>query len=222
MGRSHKAYALIAIHAGRAVGMNHLPTVAAAARMSDSRRAGLAARVADNPKAVKLRDEVYGEMERRIRDPGYNPEQVGEWFRANVGPISRSSMYRLADHLRLQDMHVRESAELAKAYMEMAGESTDDVLAAGNRLAAQYLFQLFLELNTSAGEKPDVGKVAKVVSALGSLQKTRAETEILQIKLAELRQKFDDQVRRAKAASSDGKLTDEMIDQVRKAVFGSV
>jgi len=107
--------------------------------------------------------------------------------------------------------------------MELAAsEGADGVFGAATQRAGQLIFQLLMELRSEdlAGDKPDPIKVIRTFEALAKLQKARAETEILNVKLRELRDSFDMATKRAAASSADGKLSAEQIGEIRRVVFG--
>ena len=99
MRGDYKTYDLIAIHAGRHVGLR-LPTLDQASARSAEERAVLVKKVADSKRARKKRDELYVDFERRLRDAGYKGDQVWRWFQKTYGPISRSSIFRARAMLR--------------------------------------------------------------------------------------------------------------------------
>ena len=218
-----KAYDLVAIHAGRQAGLD-LPDAAAATAMADDVRRVLVAKVADSPDAVKLRDELYVDLERRLRDPGYSGQQVWQWFQKTYGPIGRTSIYRARAALRAQESAIAEIAAQARAYIDLAEESgADDVFRAASRRAGQLIFQLLMEANADRlGGRMNVNKLNGIVVSLAKLQKSRAETDLIAEKLAELRRRFDEQMAAATAKRPDGRLTDADIAEAREAIFGKV
>ncbi len=221
-----KAYDLIAVHAGLTLGLR-LPPLGEAAKLSRRELNDLAALVADDSDAAKLRDELYLEFERRLRDPGYTGAKLMEWFEETYCPIGRSSMYRAMGSARANMTRIRESNEIARAYMEITREEgPSGVFDAATELAGEYMFHAFYELNVpldpDTGQpktKPDMVKVSKLINALAKLQKSRAETEQTEHKTAQMKA-FDEQVNAAKGKKKSGKFTQADIDELRKAVFG--
>ncbi len=221
MRSEFKAYDLIAVHAGLACGLN-LPSVSEAAALSADGLAALCGRVAEDADSASLRDKLTLEFERRLRDPAYSGHAVAEWFRDTYGPIGRSSIYRTAASLRCQESRIAECAAQAQAYVDLAADSgADAVFAAGSGRAGQLIFQLLMETNAAAlsGEM-NLDKLHKIVSALAKLQKSRAETELLGEKIDQMRRKFDKAAKVAATKAAGGALTDDMIAEVRRAVFG--
>ncbi len=221
-----KTYDLIAIYAGRQAGLQKLPTVAQAAKLPEEDRQVLVAKVADSKKAAKLRDKLVMEFEHRLRDPGYNGEQIWDWFKSTYGPIGRSSIFRVRAKLRVHESRIAEISQQAEAFVQLADESGGQKIEkAATRRAAQLYFQLLMQLDAEdlAGVRGDPKKIVAIIDSLAGLRRTGAQTNLLEQRLAETRQNFDRQIAAAqrKAKSRDGKLTPEMIQKVREAVFGS-
>lgn len=220
-----KAYDLIAIHAGRKAGVA-LPTVAAAGKLPREQRQELVAKVASTAKARKVRDGLFVDFERRLRDSGYSGDQVWEWFKSAYGPIARSSIYRARGALRAQESRISEVSEQARAYMKLADEGgAEGVFGAATRRAGQLYFQLLMELTGDdlEGLRARPEKIIQLVDSLGSLQRARAQTNLLNQKLAEMRRKFDEEIAAAQRRSGrrDKAITPEMLKRVRETVFGS-
>jgi len=214
-----KAYDLIAVHAGRAVGMA-LPAVAEASGMKAEDLNALVARVADNPEAVEKRDELCMEFDRRLSDASYTGDHVHEWFERTYGPIGRNSIYRARGAVRAATSEVTQIAAEAKAYSDLAAAEGGDAMYGAVRLRYnQLVFQLLMELRSGDlnTDKPEV--VARILNSLAKVQKSGAETEMIRHKLGEMRNEFDSQVKRATSAG-DGKLSAEDIAAIRSAVFG--
>ncbi len=226
MQSEYKSFDLIAIHAGRQAGQKHLPTVAEASiKLSRVQRKALVAKVADNPKAVEIRDELFIDFERRLRDSGYGGDKIWQWFQKTYGPIARSSIYRPRAEYRAQNSRIQEIAAEARAYMELATEEgADGIFDAATQRAGQLYFQLLMALNSDDLEgirsKPE--KIIQLIDSLGALQRSRAQTDLLKQKVAEMTSKFDQQVKAAQARSKrgDGSITPEMLQKIRKKVFG--
>jgi len=217
-----KSFDLLAIHAGRKAGLK-MPPAAEAAGLPAEKLAELTRQVADDRKACALRDKLYVDYERRLRDSAYSGDQVWQWFAKTYGPIGRTSIYRARAALRANESRIAETAAQAQAFVDLAeAEGADGVFAGATQRAGQLIFQLLYQLRSEDLDTDDPAKIAKILNALGSLQKARVETQLIKAKCDELRRKFDRQIAAAKGKTRDGKLTDEMIDQVRKAVFGSV
>ncbi len=227
MQGEYKSFDLIAIHAGLAAGMEHLPTVAEASiKLSRVQRKALVAKVADNPKAVEIRDELFIDFERRLRDSGYGGDKIWQWFQKTYGPIARSSIYRPRAEYRAQNSRIQEIATEARAYMELAAEEgADGIFDAATLQAGQIYFQLLMSLTGEdlKGIKADPKKIIQLIDSLGALQRSRAQTDLLKQKVAEMTQKFDQQIAKAQARSKrgDGSITPEMLQKIRKTVFGS-
>ena len=219
-----KSYDLVAISAGRKAGLKGMPLAARAARLDRETREKLVAAVADSPAAVELRDEMFAEFERRLRDSGYGGDQVWQWFLKTYGPIGRTSIYRARASLRAQESRITEVAADAQAYADLAAaEGADAVFDGASLRAGQLMFQLLYMTKAEDFQTTDIGKVAKIITALGKLQKSRAETDMIREKLADVRRKFDAEVKAAqgrKAKGGSGKLDATDIDAIRKAVFG--
>lgn len=220
--KNHKAYDLIAIHAGAVCGLA-VPPAAEAAAVSVDERNRWVELVADDSDSAKLRDELYVDFDRRLRDSGYGGDAVWDWFKETYGPIGRASIFRARAALRAAESRVAEVAADARAYMDLAtAEGADGVFGAATQRAGQLIFQLLMELNASdlGADNPDPAKVAKILNALAKLQKARAETDMIRHKLAEIQKEFDEQVNAKTKKTSDGKLSPEAIADIRKAVFG--
>jgi len=207
--KDFKAYALIAVHAGRRAGLP-LPTVAEASALDDLAMHALDRKIADSPAARKIRDELWAEFERRLREPQYTGDDVWEWFQKSYGPISRASIYRARADIRASDSRVAECRDQAEAYVAAAGDGGGEkVLQAAMDRAGQIFFQILMELDSSraAGEPADWGQIGKLVDSLSNLRRSRAQADLMQLRVAEMNKAARAQVDLAAAKAGPKGLT---------------
>ncbi len=222
----YTSYDLLAIKAGRAAGLK-LPTVAAAAKLTATARKAIVAKVADSKKAVKIRDKMFVDFERRLLDAnGYTGDHIVKWFRKEIGPIGRSGIYRARAALQAAGSRIAEISAQAQAFMSQVSESGPDaVFDAATQRAGQLYFQLLMELDAEdlSGLKAEPAKIITLIDSLGSLQRSRAQTKLLDQKVVAMTRSFDAEMKRIqrKTKGKSGALTPAMIQQVREAVFGS-
>ncbi len=209
--RHSKAYDALAICAGRQVSMNR-PT---------------AKRVAEDENARSLRDAIWLDYERKLRDDKtYRIDDVWAWLSdPDRGvTVGRSSVHRDRRALLQRERTVVLAAAKAAAVLDAAKASgQSDILKGGRHLAAQLIFNTLSELPESALEDMEPAQVLRLVDSLSKLSKASAETDLITAKLAELRKKFDEAITatQRKISKGDGKLSDKQIQKIREAIFGS-
>lgn len=185
MRTDHRAYELVALEAGRRAGLAAMPPRDTVAGLDAEAMKGLLARVADERGAVQIRDELTADLDRRLRDSGYTGDQVHEWFVGQYGPIGRASIYRARATVRAADSRIAETAEQARAFVELAeAEGADGVFAGATKRAGQLMFQLLYQ---AEAKDIKVDDLYRIVIGLAKLQKARAETEVLREKVSEIR-----------------------------------
>jgi len=181
--------------------------------------------VAEDPAARDVRDAIWDEYERVLRDTNtYSLDAIVAWLNERAVDGARSSVQRDRKALLSKERAITLRAEKARAVIEAVEASGEhDVLRGGRVLAGQLIFQALSELPADALEELSPGGVLKMVRELSYLSKTHAETDLLQQKVAEMRRAFDEELAAAKrkAGAAAGGITDEMIADVRRAVFGS-
>ncbi len=209
--RHSKAYDALAICAGRQAGMNR-PT---------------AKRVAGDDDARPLRDVIWQEYERMLRDDQtWTLDAILAWLKdPDRGvKVGRSSVHRDRLAILQRERTIALAAAKANAVLKAATESGEsDILRGGRLVAAQLIFGTLAELPETALEGMEPAQVLRMVDSLSKLSKAHAETDLINAKLEELRRKFDKAIKAAqkKISRGDGRLSDKQIQNIREAVFGS-
>lgn len=221
-GRSdHKAYHLIAIEAGRRCGVS-MPTVAEVESLTYSEIGELTKAIADCPAAAELRDELFADFERRLRDPGYNGMQVHEWFEGEYGHVACSSMYRTRASLMAAESRITEIAAQARAFVDASvSEGADEVFTAANKRIGQLMFQLLMEADAaslSEGKSLNISKFTSLASSLAKLQASRAQAELNRERVAAMKREIKTEVEKATAATGTVTRQEvfEMIDRIMR------
>jgi len=217
----HKAYDLIAVHAGRKAGLKGMPSAARAGKLSVGELSAVVATVADNKAAAKLRDEMALEFDRRCRDGGYDGDQVHAWFVKTHGPLGRSSVFRARAALRAVDSRIGECSAQAQAFLQLAeAEGARSIFAGATQRASQLLFQLLFSARPEDITMDDWDKVSKIMGALAKLQKASAETEMIQTRLAAIRKGAKAEVDRATQGGQQALTRDTVYELIDKVMRG--
>jgi len=178
--------------------------------------------VASDDHAVQLRDSLWSDYERQLRDAKtYTLETIREWLAEQNSQTSISGVHRdrraLLDRERIMTL----AAGKARAVIEAATESGEHNFLKGGRLiAGQLLFNALGNLSSESLDGMTPPQILRMIDSLGGLSKVHAETDLLIMKLDELKRKFDEQVAATKTRRSGGEVTAEDIAEIRKAVFG--
>ncbi|MFB3893235.1 MAG: phage protein Gp27 family protein [Phycisphaerae bacterium] len=217
------AFDLIAISAGLRCGLK-VPTCEQISALREPQRDVWLAKVAEDPKAAALRDELCADFERRLRDPAYTVDSLTEWFTDQYGPIGRTSIYRAMDAYLSYDAKLIEQAQAAKQFAEVFAASGGDKLGEAARMQAQQLYFDFLRTLSRADladAKGDSARIVRIIDSLARLQQAGAQTELLQQKVAQMRRAFEAEMQAvARKTAGGGRITDEMIHEAGQKIFG--
>jgi len=199
------------------------PRLALAAAARVGLKAATAERVAESPEARDVRDALWADYERMLGDKNtYTLEAMRTWLKdegvkASISAIARDRAPVLARRRRLEIAPAKVREFLAAT----ADSSTGEVLEAARKRSADLLFEFLLKIPVEGIEKTDVTDLRLLGKAVASLSTADAQTQILQQRIAEMRDAFDAKVKAARKGRKGKALTDEDIAEVRKAVFGS-
>ena len=214
--RHSKAYDLLALHAGREVGL-----FSQAARASGGKRSSKVAgtkRVAEDENACRVRDELWMEYERRLRDDQtYKLRDIEAWLTDRDATVAGSSVHRDRTAILAAERAVTLRAQLARRVLEAAGDGAEsDVFAAGRVLAGQVIFSALNGMPIDALEElsAEPAKVVKMIEALGKLSKAHADVGLIDAKLAEIRKATKAEVASAADAAGEKGLTREDVYKI--------
>lgn len=169
------------------------------------------------------RDVLWAEYDRMLSDEKtYSLRNLRDWLAEQGVHTSMSTVER--NRRRLRDE--RRRRELANARVRDLIEATSGMNAEGLLSAAQkqglnILFEMLMKMNLDGLQDLKVSSMLRAIELTGYLAKTRAETELSQQRLADLRKRFDDAVAAKSATRKDGRLTADEIGEIRSEVFGS-
>jgi|GEM_PF-3097453 len=217
--RASKAYKLLAVHAAHEAGVK-LP---ARASRDDWLKAA-----AENDAACELRGRLWDAYEARLRDARtYELDDIAAWLAEKSIRVARSSIHRDRQAMARELERFRWAATKARATIDAATEAGEsDLLRAGRLAAGQLLFDALMDLTPQSLAALDAKQILRLIEVQAKLSTAHAQSDLLGEKLAEMRRKFDEQVAAAKrkaaakgAAGGDA-FDDEMIQQIRRAVFG--
>lgn len=206
--RHSKAYDALAVCAGRSAGMKR-PT---------------AKRVAADENARSLRDALWQEYERMLRDDQtWRIDDIWDWLKdpERGVKVGRSSVHRDRKALQQRERTIALAAAKAQAVLKAATETGEhDVLRGGRVLAAQLIFGTLAELPETALEGMEPAQVLRLVDSLSKLSKAHAETDLINAKLAEkaeqAKAEIDKVVKKAKGGRPGRKEIYAAIDRVMK------
>lgn len=186
---------------------------------------------AEDPAAAPIRDALWLEYERRLRDDkSYSISDVAEWLGEQVAAdlashgvkIGRSSVHRDSQAIHAKERVFRLAHEKATALLDGLEDGAEhDVLKSGRMVAAQLLFDALSNLPAAGLEDMTNPQIINMIEVLGKLSKANAETDLINQKLAEARRRFDEQMKAA-LAKGKGRLTDEDLAEAREIIFGKV
>ena len=208
--RRSNPYDALALYAGGLAGMKK-PTPKA---------------VAENKEAHAIRDSVWEEYERMLRDTQtYSLKAIVEyWADPKRGVrLGHSSVHRDRLALTEQERRITLIAAKTRATIEAAGEGgAGGALDGARLLASQLLFSALGDLSADALGGLTGPQILQMLKTLGYLSKTDAEANLMAEKVREMQQRFDKQIAAvAKDVNAgDGRLTDEQIAELRRVVFG--
>ncbi len=230
MSQPQKAYQLLAAVAGKQTALK-LPVLDDPAEPDDWLTA-VAEKVANSKRACKVRDNLWCDLERRLRDAtSYSVSSLMSWVNDLAAEhlsgegirVGRSSLHRSRVKILEAEKAISLRAKLAGAVIDAAGRRGEaDVFKAGRILAGQLIFEALDALPVDALDRLKPHQFVGLMDVLGRLSKQHVETDILSAKLAEVRRKFEEQIAAAQAKTTDGKLTPEMIQEAKESIFGQV
>jgi len=219
-----KVYDELAIVAGREAGIVSTEQ-ARAATTDDDVAAQLARDVAQDKATRAQRDELWAELERRLRDTHtYTLDDIHAWLEASGAHIGRTSVHRARLRLLANERAIRQRAELARAVIEAAGDGgANDILTAGMQVAAQHVFDALNAMPPIAAENMTVSQMLNLLEITGRLHTARAQADYTDQRVAELGRKFDEALAARQSLVETGgrrELTAEDIRAIRESVFG--
>ncbi|HUT58060.1 MAG TPA: phage protein Gp27 family protein [Phycisphaerae bacterium] len=230
MSQPQKAYQLLAAVAAKQAGLK-VPALDDPGEPDDWLTA-VAEKVASSKPACKIRDDLWCDLERRLRDEtSYSVSSLMSWVNDLAAEhlsdegvcVGRSSLHRSRVKILEAEKAISLRAKLAAAVIDAAGRRGEaDVFKAGRILAGQLIFEALDALPVDALDQLKPHQFIGLIDVLGRLSKQHVETDILAAKLTEVRRKFDEQIAAAQAKSTDGKLTAEMIQEAKESIFGQV
>lgn len=180
---------------------------------------------ADDDAARQIRDSLWEQYERMLRDTRtYTLKDVRDWLTDKGPNPSRSSVHRDRAALLEKERIVELAVLKANAVLDAAAESGEhDVLKASRVVAGQLLFNCLSGLSSAALEGLKPHQVLRMIDTLGLLSKAHAETDLIRQKLAELQRKLEDEKGKADKAAekvlTDSKVSRDTINRIR-AIYG--
>ena len=182
------------------------------------------AAVAENPDAKEVRDAAWGDYRRRLADTTtYTGEAILAWLAEHGVQISQASLSRDRAPVKAREDRLGLSSEITRRFMAQAGNAdAGDVFKAGLARVGQVLFETSLQFDAQELRAAmEGGDFIRLAEAVAKLAKAHAETNILTVRLAEMKAAFTKEVKARAERSGDGKFSQADLDDIRKAVFGS-
>jgi hypothetical protein len=221
-GDYSKAYLMLAIDAGRQAHLACAATVGSESSMPELQ--AVAGQIATDDEAREIRDGLWEEYERRLRDvASYTLTACRQWLAEHGADVGLSSVHRDRERAMRELRRIEYAAEQARSIIDAAeAEGETDLLRAGRIAASTAIFNALMRLGPDALSELSPRDTLKMFRELAVLSKAHAETDLINARLAELQRKFDAEVTAAQQREPDGKLSDRQIQEIRKAVFGEV
>lgn len=166
--------------------------------------------------APEVSDDERSEYQALLRQPAATIDDLLAWFEAKGFQVSRGAVWKHRKNFEETLNDVRQSAEMARAFAQVAKEAgvtgmNDAIMGRFQQLQMQWAFA---QLDGGELSPEDMERFAK------SMNQAAAAAE----RNENLRERFDAAMRaiQEKTEHREGKraITDEDIAQVRKAVFG--
>ena len=202
-----KTFELLALVAGKAVGMKH-PTPTG---------------VAGDEAACARRDLLWAEYERVLRDQRtYRLEDVRAWLVEKGVKVSLATADRNRQRVLDRDRLLTLANQRTREFLAITeGADEGEVFAAARKRAGQMLFDLFLRLPPEALEELEPREILKAFEVAGKLSKAHADVGLIEQRMKDAREKFEAKARGVRVKSADGRLSQKEIDEISEAVFGS-
>ena len=228
MSQPQKAYQVLAAVAAKQAGLK-VPALDDPGEPDDWLTA-VAEKVASSKPACKIRDDLWCDLERRLRDEtSYSVSSLMSWVNDLAAEhlsdegvcVGRSSLHRSRVKILEAEKAISLRAKLAAAVIDAAGRRGEaDVFKAGRILAGQLIFEALDALPVDALDQLKPHQFIGLIDVLGRLSKQHVETDILAAKLADLHKAAKDEIDKATAGKPDKKLTRqnvyEILDRIMK------
>jgi hypothetical protein len=180
--------------------------------------------VAENPDAREVRDAAWADYRRRLGDKTtYSGKSILAWLAEHGVIVAEASLSRDRAPLKARAARLEIGAEATRQFMSIAGKAeSGDVFKAGLARVGQVLFETSLQFEAEEVRAAmNGGDYIRLAEAVAKLSKAYAETNILSVRLAEMKAAFTKEVKSRAEKNGDGKLSQADVDEIRKAVFGS-
>ena len=203
--RHAKGYDLLAIAAGRQAGL----------------KPATPETVAGDAAARAIRDDLWFEYERRLRDTQtYRLLDVWQWMKDQGAAISQSGVNRDRQALLAKERSLHLAAERAREIVAALEAGETDLLAAGRLKAGQILWEALSNFSAEALEEMTPGQWLQLMDVLGRLSTAHGQAGLQKAKLADLQRKLDEAKAEADEAAkkllSDKGIDQKTIDRVRE------
>ncbi|MCD4699871.1 MAG: DUF3486 family protein [Phycisphaerae bacterium] len=172
--------------------------------------------VAKDNHAVQLRDSLWADYERQLRDAKtYTLETVREWLAEQNSATSLSGVHRDRRALLDRERAMTLAAGKARAVIEAAAESGEhDFLKGGRLIAGQLLFDALGNLSSESLDGMSPPQILRMVDSLALLSKAHAETDLIRARLAEINKAAKAEIKKATSKTKDGKVTREVVYEI--------
>ena len=200
-----KTFELLALVAGKAVGMKH-PTPTA---------------VAGNPEAREGRDLLWAEYERVLRDQRtFRLEDVRAWLVEKGVKVSLATADRNRQRVLDRDRLLSLANQRTREFLAITeGADEGEVFAAARKRAGQMLFDLFLRLPTDALEELEPREILKAFEVAGKLSKAHADVGLIEQRMREAGQAARKELDAKAAKTKDGRLAREDVYEILDRVM---
>jgi hypothetical protein len=158
-----------------------------------------------------------------IRDGRATLDEIVALVRGMGGEVSRSALGRYRQGFEQSLLRYREAKEIAGRWLALFREDPDSDVG---RLLAEMAKTLAFQTMAQAGngdEAPDPLVVARLARAVKALTDTDLVKQQIEARVAErVRGAVDKALGEAAAASDDGRLSVEVLDRIRREIYGVV
>jgi hypothetical protein len=206
--RHSQAYEALAVQAGHIAGLND-----PAPKMPET--------VAADPEARAVRDGLWAEYERLLRDEQtYTLNAIHKWLAGQGVTIGRASVHRDRRALLAREQSIVLAARRAKAVIEAAkAAGAEEIGVANAKLASQLIFDALSSVSPTALNGLEPAVLIKLMELGGRLLKIDAEAALLRQRRCDA-ETLKAEVVKATQSSPDGRLSEKVIDEISTKVFG--
>jgi hypothetical protein len=169
--------------------------------------------VAENGEACSLRDELWADYERRLRDrTTYTLLDIQAWLATHGVNVGTASVHRDRVPFEKRDKELAAASEGLKSFLaDTDGLTEDDLVDAMRKRVGQIYFQSLREQPDSPFGDLKPGELMRLLEGVSEFAKARAAVDYTAQRTAELRKRLEAAVAAKVAAAPDGRMSREEV-----------